>query len=104
MKNPFIITHPQFFANLYESQFVVWFPLASSAFSILWKSMLLANFWFPTFFKKIFFCVQQQKKNHTGLEQHESEKPILGVNCPFKCTSDHKKSWPKMAPKRDQLF
>ncbi len=37
---------------------------------ILWKSMLATtNFWLLTFYKKIFFCVQQKKKLNTGLEQ-----------------------------------
>ncbi len=35
-----------------------------------WRS---ATVWLPTFFKNVFFCVQQKKVTHTGLEQLESE-------------------------------
>ncbi len=38
--------------------------------------------------QNIFFCVQQNKEAHAGLERQENESVItdfhFGVNCPFK--------------------
>ncbi len=42
-------------------------------FSILWKSMATVNCLVTIILKSIFFCVQQKKEIHNGLEQHEDE-------------------------------
>ncbi len=44
-----------------------------SILSLLWKSMATVNCLVTNFLKNIFFCVQQKKETHTGLEQLEDE-------------------------------
>jgi len=41
--------------------------------------------WLPTVFKISFFCVQQKKEIHTGLEQHEGDRIfIFGRTIPLR--------------------
>ncbi len=42
-------------------------------FSILWKSMAARNCLVTIILQNNFFCVQQKKETHTGLEELEGE-------------------------------
>jgi len=60
--------------NLYE--FTRWLTGAIDFHSrkkILWQSTATVSCLDTNILQNIFFCVQQKKETHTGLEQHEGE-------------------------------
>ncbi len=66
-----------FFLNLYE-----FLSLA------VWKNTIEVNGFHQLFgyiLQNLFFCVEQKKKIHTGLEQHQGEQTMtefpFSVNC-----------------------
>ncbi len=58
--------------NNVGNQTACWQPLMYGE-KMLWKSMATSNSLVTNILQNIFFCVQQMKENHTGLEQHEGE-------------------------------
>ncbi len=45
--------------------------------NILWKSMAAIRSLVTSILQNIFFCVQQQKESHTGLDQLEGESIVI---------------------------